>query len=478
MAEPEHRKTLTNALNRYQNGLTRMQSLEDRKTYPAEDKQTVLDVLIARDVIQSCLKTIDYNDPDETTWFVQKDGVLKSLDKWLKNSAGLVNDVVDLPQWKQQCGGDPDAWWWNLEPPATGWDKYDWLWNSITLIVLGLSASFIISIIKALSMGNLTVAATFSAIAQLGGVAVISQGTLTEKGRNRVTYILRSVKIPSKFQSEVMFGLALILLSCTWVSHTWLADHYGEKGKTYYEVGNLSDAQQAYLKGIEIEPTNTAYNSELGRIFESIGLVDKALDQYYFSVQSGEITGINNLGRLLINRVHPVTRKTDLKLAQSLLMLGLQRAEGDQNNNVNMNYQLNRNLGWAFLEDGNYNEAEKYLKKAIHIDEEIKEDQIGAGMGYCFLARVYEELSQVSGGSKKSQNEQYREKAAYNWKKCVECGRPETVLEYKWFMSVNKVDLAYYVDTSKIVSGLKRNANEQRAVYDDYLAMVNGEMKP
>ena len=84
------------------------------------------------------------------------------------------------------------------------WNRFDWIWDAFTLTFLALSASFMISIFKAMSVGDLTIMATFSTIAQLGGLAAVSQGALTEKGQKRAKKILRDIKIPDRFQSEAM----------------------------------------------------------------------------------------------------------------------------------------------------------------------------------------------------------------------------------------------------------------------------------
>ena len=451
-------EAFTALLNRLQEGLTEMQGLVSGKaTYSAEEKQIVLDVLFTRDAIYKAYNDFDVNDKEAAAWFIRADVRIKSLDRWLKENAGLVSHAIELDQWRDQCGHNKESWWWNLKPPLSPADRYDWVWNFLTLVVLGLGASYIINIVQAMSVGNMTVASTFSTIAQLGGLAAISQGTLTNKGKERVEIIMQSLRVPSKYRGEVMLLLAFVLLCSAYQSHDWLRNHYGEEGASEYASGNLNNAQTAYLKGLEIDPKRAAFNSELGKIFESIGLQEAAREQYYIGVQSGDLQGINNLGRLLINRVNPVTEKNEPMLAQSFLYMGLQRCEGMEcDRDLNLEYQLNRNLGWALLENGEYDEAGAYLKTAIILDEEIKEDQVGSGMAYCFLAKVYEAQGKET-------------LALQFWNRCVECARPETIHEYRWFMTAGKAGLAYYIDTSEIVSGLDRNANQQRAVYNTFL---------
>lgn len=472
MTDSEKIADVSELLNRLQDGLTEMQSLATGKaSYTAEEKQVVLGVLFTRDAIHEAYSTFDVNDGDVAAWFVRADGRIKSLDSWLRKNANLVNDVIQLDRWREQCGPNKGAWWWNMQPEVSPWDRYDWVWNFLTMLVIGLGASYVVTIVRAMSVGNMTVGSTFSTIAQVGGLAAISQGTLTTTGREKVKKILESLRVPTRFQSEVMLMMAVLLLFGVMSSSGYLKDHYDETGRLAYKGGDLNNAEAAFMKGLELDPEEAAFYSELGKIYESIGMQENASEQYYQGVRAGNLEGINNLGRLLISRMNPITQARDPRLAQSFLMLGLQRTESLESRNLNLEYQFNRNLGWAFLETENYDEAKRYLKKAIALDQQIKDDQVGAGMAYCFLAHALEKSPDPPLAEKAQDLDAPGtvETAEENWNLCVECARPETVLEYRWLMGTGNADRAYYVDTSKIISGLDRNPNQQRAVYDKYL---------
>lgn len=472
MTDSEKMARVSELFNRLQDGLTEMQSLSSGKeSYTTEEKQVVLDVLFTRDAIHEAYNAFDVNDEAAASWFVRADSRVRALDTWLKKNANLIHDVIDLERWRSQCGSGEEAWWWYMEREPSAWDRFDWAWNFLTMIAIGLGASFVVTIVKAMSVGNMTVGSTFSTIAQVGGLAAISQGTLTTAGREKVKMILESLKVPTQFQSEVMFAMSLVLLLGVMSTSSYLKAHYNDTGRVAYMAGDLNNAEAAFMKGLELDPEEAAFNSELGKIYESIGMQDRANMQYYQGVRAGNLEGINNLGRLLISKVNPITQKCDPRLAQSFLLMGLQRAEALEAPNTNLEYQFNRNLGWALLESENYDEAKVYLKKAIALDKKIKEDQIGAGMAYCFLAHALQKSpdTPLSKKEKARGSKRVVASAQENWDLCVECARPETVLEYRWFMRSGNADMAYYVDTSKIIAGLDRNANQQRDVYDQYL---------
>lgn len=298
-----------------------------------------------------------------------------------------------------------------------------------------------VSIISALSVGSLTVAATLSTIAQIGGLAIVSQGALTKRGQEKVRDFMTRFNIASRFQSEVMLIISLLLLLTVYITHNSLTNVYLDKGRAAYSQGALNDAELTFLRGLEIQPDNSTFNAELGRIYESLGVLNKAIDQYYLNVQAGGIKGINDLGRTYINWVNPVTRKNDPSLAEAYLQMGLQRANAQSSPDQDLRYQLNRNLGWALLKQEKYVEAEGHLKTAISIDERITENQIGGGMAYCFLAYVYEQEGKATAANQQ-------------WGNCVVKARPETIHEYRWFSEIRKGDVASCVNTSKIVSGL------------------------
>ncbi len=426
------------ALKNYQQILERVE-----KSRSKIEKGDALELLLARDEMEAVLNVQPDENSDELTSLFDVDEKLAALDIRLKHIGEALANTISIDKWRTRLHREECAWWWQFTPTRKvgAWDRVDWLWDALTLGTLALGASFMVSIISALSVGSLTVAATLSTIAQIGGLAIVSQGALTQRGQEKVRDFMTRFNIATRFQSEVMLITALLLLLTVYVTHNSLADVYLENGRAAYSQGELGDAELTFLRGLEIAPDNSTFNAELGRIYESLGVLNKAIEQYYLNVQSGGIKGINDLGRTYINWVNPATRKNDPALAEAYLQLGLQRANAQPVPDQDLRYQLNRNLGWALLKQEKFIEAEQHLKTAITIDEAIPGNQIGGGMAYCFLAYVYEQA-----GNAAAANEQ--------WGRCVVKARPETIHEYRWFSEVRKGDIAGCVNTSKIVSGL------------------------
>jgi len=375
---------LTASAKRYEEALC---VVEKNKT--RSDKRQILALLVARDELEK-LFTLK-NKPDERifTKLFEIDQHVVNLDYRLRRLGDVIVSTISLEKWRQRFElNDANRWWWQFEGQrkVSKWDRLDWMWDAMTLGALALAASFMVSIISALSVGGLTVASTLSTIAQVGGLALVSQGALTKNGQKKVRDFMNRFRIPSRFQSEVMMITALMLLATVYVTQQSLNGIYLENGRVAYQQGNLGGAELTFMRGLEIEPDNTTYNAELGRIYESLGALDNAISQYYFNVQAGGIKGINDLGRTYINWVNPTTQKNDPSLAEAYLLLGLQRAQTQENPDNNLLYQINRNLGWALLNQEKYEVAERYLKTAITLDETILKNQIGGGWPIAFLA--------------------------------------------------------------------------------------------
>jgi len=408
-------------------------------------KKDVLDVLLARDKVAEELNTKELADPKKISErLFEIDAEVTDLDEQLKESGDTIAIIANLDKWSERFQSAENAWWWKFEEPekVDPWDRLDWLWDALTLAFLALTASFMVSIFQALSVGDLTIMATFSTIAQLGGLAVVSQGALTQNGQQKAKQFLYQFNVPPKFQSEAMLVLSILLFVAVYTSHKTLDQYYLQQGANQYAQGSLGDAEVTFRRGLEIDPDNSEFNTQLGKIYESLGDLNSAIAQYNIGAQGGEVVSINNLGRVYINSPNPITGIPNYGLAESFLLLGLQRAEMTATDNKDLLYQLNRNVGWSLLMQEKYEVAETFLLKAVKLDREIEGNQTGGGMAYCFLAQVYTA-------------QKNDEDADLFWRECIEHARPETIHEYKWMLDVRQDEFAYCIDTSRVVAGIE-----------------------
>jgi tetratricopeptide (TPR) repeat protein len=274
-------------------------------------------------------------------------------------------------------------------------------------------------------------------------LALVGQGALTTTGQQKVKTAFMFLKIPPRFYSKVTCLFALSFLLIVFGLHHYLPDYFYVKGQAFYEQGHLMDAEEKYIQGQRIEPSDPRFNIALGEVYESLGSLDQALAQYQQALQQGVTRAFNDIGRVYVQRFDPIKKRTEPIVAETYLRMGLQRAESDPNTPVDTRYQLHRNLGWALIAQKRYAEAIVELEEAFVKDAQIVGKQIGGGMEACFLAYAH-----VQQGDAK--------KAQLRWTQCRERARPETIDEYKWFISIGQHQLANCIDTSSVVAGLAK----------------------
>jgi tetratricopeptide (TPR) repeat protein len=224
---------------------------------------------------------------------------------------------------------------------------------------------------------------------------------------------------------------------------------------------------------LAINPDNAEAHIGLGDVYASLGSHDQALEQYIQGVEDDPY-GFNEIGLTHIHRFDPVKKKKDPVFAETFLRLALQRAlvqeqtqkeanellsDEEEKERANTLFQIQRNLGWALLNQRRFQEAKKHLELARDLDRRIAGDQLGGGMEYCFLAHLYTQQYTELHAKKLPSAAEAKTNAINNWQECRKHARPETIGEYKWFMDVGQNDLANCIDTSSIVrfAGLAAN---------------------
>jgi tetratricopeptide (TPR) repeat protein len=182
---------------------------------------------------------------------------------------------------------------------------------------------------------------------------------------------------------------------------------------------------------MEPQKLGEVYNY-LGLIEESVGNDKQAIEDYERSILLKNLSSINNISRVYI-------AKGDLLAAESYLKIGLQRIRQNENTTDHLlDYQLHRNLGWAYVEGKRYKEAEVELKAARKISSQHLDNReySGKAMGSCFLGHVYEQTDRAA-------------EAEPLWARCRNSGRPETIDEYRAIVKF-KPEIAQYIDTTGI----------------------------
>ncbi|WP_413162980.1 tetratricopeptide repeat protein [Capilliphycus salinus ALCB114379] len=404
-----------------------LEILEEEREKSTESM--ILDLLVARDSLAKILSEKTLVSTQELMQIIQ-------LDHRLREQTEVIVKIGKLNEWQTSYNPSKEAWWWFLELPESseGDEPNDVVFDILTLVTLTGTTSFLITFLNLFATGGLSVFESFGLMGQ-GGLLIAAIGSLKGQGKEMIQNFLEKKGVPRRFHSEVTFGVSslLFLISLSiYGSLPKLGNIYFEEGKQAYEKGLLIQAQTKYQQALNLAPEHPEINVALGEVYESTGDLEEAKEQYEKAIRKGSVEALNNLGRIAIY-------ENELVTAEAFLQIGLQQVKNLSIPNPDLEYQLNKNLGWAFLQQEKYTEAEQKLKAAIQLDKQITQQQIGGGMAYCLLGKAFT-----------VQNNQ--QAAQQQFQLCQKYARPETVDEYKWLIENGQENLAEQVDTTSIMS--------------------------
>ncbi len=421
------------SLRHYQAALATLQAETPPKS------QTILTVLLARDRLQTALSETQDLSAETALQIAQQD-------EQLKQYGNKIAASVELSAWHSLFNPPSHHWWWFFEPPAPkdAWDQLDWLFNIGSILCLTGFVSFMSQVIPLIFAGGVGLFESIGLMGPGGMLALTLSSLSGGEGRSKIQEVLTTLGIPKRFQSEATFALALTLFLGSYAAKTYLPAHYFvtnlKEGEAQYKSGYLREAKEAFEAALAIpeQPVKDIAKiyTSLGLIEESVGHNGKAREFYLKALDSGDDAVLNNLGRIFI-----VTG--DLNTAETFLRMGLQRAKPDD---VNLQYQLHRNLGWAYLEQKRYEDAISELNQAVEFDKQIPDGNLGKGMANCFKAETYGILAK---NSKPEQAAEYSAKSEKQWSFCLQYGVPETLAEYRKVIQINP-DVARELNTHGI----------------------------
>jgi serine/threonine protein kinase len=229
-----------------------------------------------------------------------------------------------------------------------------------------------------------------------------------------------NLKLYSRFKSKTfrISALAIITLAIAGLlqlGRVIVADHYLDDGNKALNEGRSNDAKGSYELAVKINPSGDAYNN-LGLACSLLGELDcekqsleKAIKlapenwvSYYRLGQYNEdkvepdyleaerlyrkaidlshskvLLPINNLARILLLN-QDLKQVEDFQKFKDLIHLGLSLSKDKQSEAL-----LRRSLGWMYLEQKDYKNAEDSLVQATKLDKTLVSP-------YCLLAKVYD----------------------------------------------------------------------------------------
>jgi len=167
-----------------------------------------------------------------------------------------------------------------------------------------------------------------------------------------------------------------------------------------YSDGKVTEARSLFELALIFNPNNGSALYNLAWICEDAKDLPCAKEKYTKAVKNGHTGGHSNLSRLYI-------LENNYNYAADLSNLGLKYAP-----DYRIKYALMKNLGWARLGQGRYQEAKEQLQEAIQL--------IGdRAPAHCLLAQVLEVQKETVAAQKE-------------WQSCLQFGRNDRSDEDQW----------------------------------------------
>jgi tetratricopeptide (TPR) repeat protein len=187
---------------------------------------------------------------------------------------------------------------------------------------------------------------------------------------------------PQNVQGAVILtGIALVIAVGLWLSLPVFARYYNERGVRfqYREQSDLTRARESYQQAVRLLPGYAQAHYNLATVQEDLQR-ESAIEEYRLAIRydSHIYPAYNNLARLYLVR----GKDNDYESALNLLTQAGDLSPQDDD----VQYSLNKNLGWANYALKHYAMAELYLRKAIALSS-----QESGAAAHCLLAYVLKE---------------------------------------------------------------------------------------
>lgn len=184
---------------------------------------------------------------------------------------------------------------------------------------------------------------------------------------------------PKALRAGLLTGIILAIVIGLWLSLPVFAHYYNERGARFQHADppDLSRARESYQQAVRLNPGYAPAHYNLAVVQEDLHR-EKAMEEYLLAIRhdSHLYAAYNNLARLYLLR----GEGNDYKDAFNLLNQAVALSPPDEN----VQYSLNKNLGWANYLLKHYPLAETYLRRALSLRSQ------GAA-AHCLLAYVLKE---------------------------------------------------------------------------------------
>ena len=404
-------------------------ALRSLKTSPSPSEQQVLAVLNGREYLQTLLDEGEQLSSEQHSQ-------LEKLDRELKALEARIARTVELEALRTLVNPPENSWWWFFQATKAWWNRYSWILNTFTALLLGISLSLLTDTSKRFLIAGPDAVSTFAVVIQ-GALALLAGGTLLPAGQKLLEFLFsRSRRVRENWS---LIG-AILALSVTLVLGSFhlslpaIARCFHDRGISHYTIGQSDSALKNYRQAIALDPNFASAHYHLGLLYEDLQQVKPAMAEYQKVVQSDPpalsddatarqtaacleaynrqaepltasdpqreaialhlasacpfvvwFNAHNNLGRLQIWQKKYTDAAALLK--QGLIQLELYRPKLAPELIQSLEYPLLKNLGWAQWKQGLLLESTDRLEEAIQLATERPD-------AYCLLAQVKEARKQ------------------------------------------------------------------------------------
>lgn len=344
---------------------------------------------------------------------------LLALDLALRDYAWRIVEIVNLPQMRRSFNPSDQAWWWFLDQdlPPHKWDRFDWLWQSLTVSGWTINLALLGDIASRFVMGGIGVGGATAVILPTILTGLKARSDLQEKGQDVIKFVFEKFGVKSHFREEaklISTVALLVIFGGFWLSLPSISRLYNYLGDRSLKVGEIEEAKNNFKRAIALNSNNTKAHYNLGYIYEDLQETEQAIAHYEVAVAQSFPAANNSLARLYLL----ADRESE---AIALLREGLAELDETQTDDPDLRYNLLKNLGWARYRQDATEEANKYLTAAEELVQTNATVVTNAAASYCLHALNLEDAGQP-------------EQAIAKWQKCCEIGSVDNPDEDQWLI--------------------------------------------
>ena len=189
---------------------------------------------------------------------------------------------------------------------------------------------------------------------------------------------LKALPRASKVAAGLVPVLLLLVLVLNWALTPCLVTRAQRQGLELLAQGRTDEAIRAFQRGLDRDPDNAALLYNLGNAYEELPDYERAIDAYRQAIAANSSLDLayNNLARIYL--------KVYGECDEAMVLL--ERAR-EVFQDVSVMPAWHKNMGWAYLCQGNYEQARVYLERARESQGDVPETLY-------LLAQVYRALGE------------------------------------------------------------------------------------